>query len=521
MKRVYLPAAVMLIVCIVCLLPDGAPATENDACLQCHETGSKQSTFHVEGSVFDSSIHGQEGVSCVDCHQEAGDEAHRKNETVTPVSCEECHSQENLHGAGKNGAPNCASCHGDHDVFSVSYARSHVHPSKLKTTCGECHPLQAGKGGFPASLLSYRIKGHAKGNMAGGYTEDRCIDCHQGRGAHGDDELITQADCGGCHTPNTTADAVLGSIHGRNSESSLVFGDLLYLALLVIFLVIFLGGWTRRIQLWRSGKAENRWDRHWERIRGWIDYALFQKKVFRRKSAGNSHILLFIGFVIPFIVVIIIQFGVTASLPVGAVLSFLLDITGLAFLIGIIGAFTRRGKNPQEFPTSEKGTVAGLVLLGLICISGFMVEGLRLSTTGNLTWAAPVGDLFSFVLPASASGTKFLWRIHLLLVLSFLAISPFTRIRHVITAPLNIYFRNLQPMGKLATIRVDTGDCFGTASARDISWKGLLDADACLACGRCREVCPANQAQKPLSSHEGYTRPAKSYAGRQYETWRE
>src|SRR3546814_8743679 len=43
---------------------------------------------------------------------------------------------------------------------------------------------------------------------------------------------------------------------------------------------------------------------------------------------------------------------------------------------------------------------------------------------------------------------------------------------------------------------------FGAATVEDLTWKQLLDTDACTICGRCTGVCPAHATGKPLDPRE-------------------
>jgi Fe-S oxidoreductase len=74
---------------------------------------------------------------------------------------------------------------------------------------------------------------------------------------------------------------------------------------------------------------------------------------------------------------------------------------------------------------------------------------------------------------------------------------------HVITAPLNIYTANLQPVGaSLKPIDFEKTERFGINSLDDFTWKDLLDLDACTECGRCTAVCPAHKVGKELSPRD-------------------
>jgi cytochrome b subunit of formate dehydrogenase/nitrate/TMAO reductase-like tetraheme cytochrome c subunit len=137
------------------------PAT----CGQCHSEISK---------TYLESVHGQamkEGVSgapvCSDCHgehlilgpKEQGSLVNAGR--VSMATCGRCHSDERLslrynlpadrvpsyadsyHGlamrGGSQSVANCASCHGVHNIFRSSDARSTVNAVNLPKTCGSCH----------------------------------------------------------------------------------------------------------------------------------------------------------------------------------------------------------------------------------------------------------------------------------------------------------------------------------------------------------------------------------------------
>src|SRR5947199_10710950 len=75
--------------------------------------------------------------------------------------------------------------------------------------------------------------------------------------------------------------------------------------------------------------------------------------------------------------------------------------------------------------------------------------------------------------------------------------------RHVITAPLNIYTANLEPIGaSLKSVDFESGQPLGVNSIAAFTWKDLLDLDACTACGRCTAVCPAHEVGKSLSPRD-------------------
>ncbi|HVU23859.1 MAG TPA: hypothetical protein VHE13_07010 [Opitutus sp.] len=112
---------------------------------------------------YNASVHGQllqkgdkRGPVCTDCHTahdiEKPATAHFK--ANSDLSCGKCHEdrlehyRETYHGkAMALGQPNrapavaaCYDCHGHHDVFPVSDARSHLSKRHIVATCQQCHP---------------------------------------------------------------------------------------------------------------------------------------------------------------------------------------------------------------------------------------------------------------------------------------------------------------------------------------------------------------------------------------------
>jgi len=93
---------------------------------------------------------------------------------------------------------------------------------------------------------------------------------------------------------------------------------------------------------------------------------------------------------------------------------------------------------------------------------------------------------------------QFMIRTHFFLVLFFIAILPFTFMRHVTVAPLNVYYRKKGPRGEMKPVSLEKG-VIGAGTVMDLTWKQLLDAESCVSCGRCEENCPASASGKPLS----------------------
>ena len=116
----------------------------------------------------------------------------------------------------------------------------------------------------------------------------------------------------------------------------------------------------------------------------------------------------------------------------------------------------------------------------------------------NAAWT-PVRLLLSKWIAPDPALVRYVWRLHFLLVVGLIAWMPYGRLRHAVTAPLNIYHRDLGPTGAMRPLVLERGEPFGASRRQEFTWKQLLDAQACMECGRCEEQCPATASGKPLS----------------------
>jgi Fe-S oxidoreductase/nitrate reductase gamma subunit len=228
------------------------------------------------------------------------------------------------------------------------------------------------------------------------------------------------------------------------------------------------------------------------------------------------HLLISYGFVILTIATIIValdaDFG-TSIMRGNFYLYFqslVVDIFGALVLVGTGMAAARRYlKRPKKLVYTNEATLI-LFSIFLICLQGFLIEGWRIAAT-NDTWGAwsPFGNLVARASRALMSTQTIewahtgLWWFHLVFAFGFLAWLPYTKMMHIITAPLNIYTTNLAPLGAtLKNIDFEKTESFGVNSLNGFTWKDLLDLDACTECGRCTDACPANTVGKELSPRD-------------------
>ena len=286
--------------------------------------------------------------------------------------------------------------------------------------------------------------------------------------------------------------------------------------LMVPTLAVFAWGFWLKIRRWRAGQPAVRFDRLGERLQLFLRNAVGQGRTLRSRYVGLFHSLVYTGFIVLFLAttVVAIHHDTPLHLMKGHFYlifqSLIVDVFGLFVLVGVALAAVRRWvSKPAELVYTDEASRI-LVAIFVMAFTGFMVEGWRIAVTDDV-WAAwsPVGNLFArasdpFMSDAAMqTGHVVIWWFHLAVAFGFIAWVPFSKMSHVITAPLNIFTANLDGYGgSLKAIDFETAERFGINHLGDFTWKDLLDFDACTECGRCTDVCPANAVGKSLSPRD-------------------
>lgn len=281
-------------------------------------------------------------------------------------------------------------------------------------------------------------------------------------------------------------------------------------------LALFGWGFWLKIRRWRAGQPAVRFDRPGERFQLFLRNAVGQGRTLRSRYAGLFHSLVYTGFIVLLAATTVVAIHHDTPLHIMQghfyliFQSLIVDIFGLFVLVGVALAAVRRwiAKPAKLVYTDEASWI--LIAIFVMAFTGFMVEGWRIAVTDDV-WAAwsPVGNLFArasdpFMSDAAMqTGHVVIWWFHLVVAFGFIAWVPFSKMSHVITAPLNIFTANLDGYGgSLKTIDFESAERFGINHLADFTWKDLLDFDACTECGRCTDVCPANTVGKSLSPHD-------------------
>ena len=278
---------------------------------------------------------------------------------------------------------------------------------------------------------------------------------------------------------------------------------------ILLALVIFSWGFYKRTRNWRIGVSDNRSDKIWFRIKSFLVDGIIHRRILQDLYPGSIHLLLFLGFLVPFSVIIVTQFMFTLPPLLARILSLSLDIIALAAVAGLILAMYRRYVTRPSRLDNQPSDLAVLILILIILLSGIILESLRLSVIGKDAQAwAPVGRIIASLInitglssQAKALLATVFFRIHFFVVLGTIAYIPFSTLFHIVSSPLNMIYRSLEPKGTLSHLDLEDeeAETFGISKIEEFTWKQLMDLDACMRCGRCQDHCPAHLTEKPLS----------------------
>lgn len=203
-------------------------------CSSCHEAPVTQ--FLASAHAAARSGGSTTAATCASCHGAhdilpSSDPASRTNHFNLAATCGACHGpagggtgapavladfSDSIHGqaltrTGLTVAPNCASCHGAHEIRAKADSASRVHRDAIVETCATCHA-----GIKPA----YEGGVHAQAVKAGNARAPVCADCHTaheiGRVATDEWQLGIIRECGTCHQESLRT--YRDTFHGKVTE---------------------------------------------------------------------------------------------------------------------------------------------------------------------------------------------------------------------------------------------------------------------------------------------------------------
>jgi Fe-S oxidoreductase/nitrate reductase gamma subunit len=320
-------------------------------------------------------------------------------------------------------------------------------------------------------------------------------------------------------------------------------GEILFYVLAGLVSLIFLVGIGVKLRKYASGRRQDVIGSPLgfaRRVTSSVASTALNRTVAKRDPyAGVFHAAVMWGFIVLFIgtVILTIEADIVGLLAPQLsffwgtfyiVYSLILDVLGLAMLVGIAALAWRRRRRPPQLDytrvdiapatTDRSGFRTGdwifLGWLWTIGVTGFVLEGARIlahdfpwfEAFSPVGWA--IGSIFGAV-GVSAAGAEsiryVMWWGHALISLAFVAYFPFSKAIHTLADPVNLALRSPLAGRRLPVLAAAAAPVDGHLGLRDLTdmtWKQLLDLDSCTKCGRCHVACPAVASGAPLSPRD-------------------
>lgn len=405
-----------------------------------------------EAGSVQASVHDR--LSCLECHEDiAGINTGEHRVPHKGIACTACHPQEPGVDHGDQKRKDCRQCHFPHD-------EKVAHDAHLRVSCEACHLAGVTPVWDPESQ---RVLW--RGNRRSG----GAMNVHQM--VLGRDKAL----CRRCHVRGNMIGAAAGVLPPKSvicmpcHAATFSAGD----AVSVTALSLFILGMVTLSMVWVSGtqaggpragngtpgrEGETAIPRRPSVSRIFfilkaVALDVFLQRRLYRQSRGRwlIHGLIFFPLAFRF------AWGVTAltaslwvpgwpaawnmldkNNPAGA---FLFDLSGVMIVLGLIFTLARRAAQQKERSGLPGPDGPAFLLAGGIMIAGFVLEGMRLAMTGGPDGAeyAFLGYVISMLFSDASRLTEvygYIWYIHAILTGAFVAYLPFSRMFHIIMAPV-------------------------------------------------------------------------------------
>lgn len=323
----------------------------------------------------------------------------------------------------------------------------------------------------------------------------------------------------------------------------------------IIFGIVFFGAiafFTRNVRRLirniRLGKPTDRSDQPSKRWAQMLRIALGQSKMVVRPIAGLLHIVVYVGFVVINIELLeIIVDGFLGTHRVFApflgsiydVLIATFEVFAALVIVAVVLFWTRRNwvrikrfwkPEMKGWPKRDADYILYIEVVLMMLFLTMNASDYWLQQQGISYYVQagsfPVSELAAPLFDGMSASTvvaieRTAWWLHILGILFFLNYLYYSKHLHILLAFPNTYYANLDPKGKLENTASVTEEVklmldpsadpyaapqtdqqpakFGVSDVVDLNRVQLLNAYSCTECGRCTDVCPANQTGKKLS----------------------
>ncbi|MEN3027105.1 MAG: (Fe-S)-binding protein [Chlorobiota bacterium] len=291
--------------------------------------------------------------------------------------------------------------------------------------------------------------------------------------------------------------------------------SLVFIPMFVVAVGIFAYNAWQLLRFLRLARPEKRWDNIGQRLWQTLVVAIGQKRILQDRSAGWLHAAIFWGFLVLLssaVEAVLEGFHPQWSLsflgPLYSVSTIAVDLFCVLVLAGVAWAAWRRWvRRVPRLQGDRSEQLDAALVLGLITVivtALLLQNSTRIALGTDHDWAVrPVAALLAHLFPP-VEPTPLLfeigWWFHIGFILIFLNYLPFSKHLHVLTSIPAVFFARIRPASALEPVDFTKEDAetFGATDVEHLSWKSILDGYSCTHCGRCTNVCPANQTGKVL-----------------------
>lgn len=299
---------------------------------------------------------------------------------------------------------------------------------------------------------------------------------------------------------------------------------LVYVEMSIIAFVLFFSLYDYYNRFFRDyGLRSFLSNNYYKKLYRFVVYSLLQRRVVRDKYTGAMHLLIYGGFGVLLIGTLVRALDYYFYEISGGrnmlenysyyIYKLIIDLGGLAALIGLLLALIRRSLGLTRDLPNSKEDYAIIITLLVIILTGFALDGILYKLYRG-DWAGYYdlsGYLFSYFFRDLDTNQmiqiyRFIWVTHLTIAMISIGVLMYTKLSHIVISSLNIIYSEerlsiettFKPIRDIEKL-VEKGQGIGVIKLRDTSLFQRINYLACVKCARCHNKCPANLSGKLLS----------------------
>jgi len=290
---------------------------------------------------------------------------------------------------------------------------------------------------------------------------------------------------------------------------------ILFVCLTVAAIFLALREFRRKALLIKRGRPSERSDRPIYRFWYALRRVVLQLCAYEnRPVVGFFHSMIFWGFLVFLLVTLnhvvegfFADFTLLGQGLFRTVVLFGANVFVVMILAATVFFIVRRyvfRPSTLDIPSVESAVILAFIstlMVSFVFYEAFKLFGPEGAAGGNFLAVWIKGHWLPAEISASTQAVwlRILWWLHILVVMAFGVLIPYSKHLHLVAGPVNLFFKNHGVRADIPVVDLEEQEHFGTPKVVDLTQKDLLDLFACAECGRCDDVCPALRTGKTLS----------------------